>query len=385
LFAICSRLDFSGEKYETHPFNAMSREKKRQARPLYGELTANGEELIAAFRGLKDVTMNCEFAHEHIVAAAYGELPDDQVHQLERHIIACPECQKEREQILALRVLADAHPVVEPDPNLVARAHLRLDDALDTLPPRRWYEVLGQRIVNNFANLQSAPVAAVLLLVAGAGAGTLGGFEYAQNRAAHAVTVAQAGSPAGNQVLPAAAAFSLANVAGISAIVRHPNSEIVDVSYNQVVPRQIEGSLDDPGIRQLLMLASEDSASPGVRDDSIALLAAECRAGHSCQPSGIRDALVYSLRNDRSPKVRQKALEGLEPYVADDVRVRDAVLEAVLNDSDPAIRTAAIALLEPVDADTSVQQVLYSVSNSDQSPQIRYVSRQVLSRVPETQ
>ncbi|MGB8030698.1 MAG: HEAT repeat domain-containing protein [Terracidiphilus sp.] len=328
--------------------------------------------------------MNCELAHEHIVAAAYGELPDDQVHQLERHVIACPECQKEREQILALRVFADAHPVAEPDPNLVARAHLRLDEALDALPPRRWYEVLGQRIVNNFASLQAAPVAALLLLVAGAGAGTLGGYEYAQNRAAHAA-VAQAGSPAGNQVLPAAAGPSLANVAGISAIVRHPNSEIVDVSYNQIVPRQIEGSLDDPGIRQLLMLASEDSASPGVRDDSVALLAAECRAGHSCQPSGIRDALMYALHNDRSPKVRQKALQGLEPYVADDVRVRDAVLEAVLNDSDPAIRTAAIGLLEPVDADTSVQQVLYSVSNSDQNPQIRNVSREVLSRVPETQ
>jgi len=328
--------------------------------------------------------MNCELAHEHIVAAAYGELPDDQVHQLERHVITCPECQKEREQILALRVLVDAHPVVEPDPNLIARAHLRLDDALDTLPPRRWYEVLGQRIANNFASLQSAPVAALLLLVAGAGAGTLGGFEYAQNRAAHAV-VARTGSSAGDQVLPASAAPSPANVAGISSIVRHPNSEIVDVTYNQVVPRQIEGSLDDPGIRQLLMLASQDSSSPGVRDDSVALLAAECRAGHSCQPSGIRDALMYALRNDRSPKVRQKALEGLEPYVADDVRVRDAVLEAVLNDKDPAIRTAAIALLEPVDADTSVQQVLYSVSNSDQNPQIRYVSRQVLSRVPETQ
>ncbi len=329
--------------------------------------------------------MNCELAHEHIVAAAYGELPDDQVHQLERHVIACPECQKEREQILALRVLADAHPVIEPDPNLVARAHLRLDDALDMLPPRRWYEILGQRIVNNFASLQSAPVAAALLLMAGAGAGTLGGFEYAQNRAARAATVAQAGSPSGNSVLPASAAPSPSDVAGISSIVRHPNSEIVDVSYNQVVPRKIEGSLDDPGIRQLLMMASEDSASPGVRDDSVALLAAECRAGHSCQPSGIRDALMYALRNDRSPKVRQKALQGLEPYVADDVRVRDAVLEAVMNDNDPGVRTAAISLLEPVDADTSVQQVLYSVSNSDRNPQIRYVSRQVLSRVPETQ
>ena len=328
--------------------------------------------------------MNCELAHEHIVAAAYGELPDDQIHQLERHVIGCPECQKEREQIRALKVLADTHPVIEPDPNLIARAHLALDDALDTLPPRRWFEILGQRIVNNFASLQSAPVAAVLLLAAGAGAGTLGGFEYAQNRAAHAASVAQINPSAQDPSLPAAAP-SLANVAGISSIVRHPNSEIVNVRYNQMVPRQIEGSLDDPGIRQLLMLASVDSASPGVRDDSVALLAAECRAGHSCQPSGIRDALMYALRNDRSPKVRQKALQGLEPYVADDVRVRDAVLEAVLNDSDPAVRTAAIGLLEPVDADTSVQQVLYSVSNSDQSPQIRNVSREVLSRVPETQ
>jgi len=329
--------------------------------------------------------MNCELAHEHMVAAAYGELPDDQVHQLERHVIACTECQKEREQILALKVLADAHPVIEPDPNLVARAHLRLDEALDLLPPRRWFELLGQRVMNNFASLQAAPVAALLLLVAGAGAGTLGGFEYAQNRAAHAATVAQAPTPAGAQVLPAAALPQLANVAGISGIVRQPNSEIVDFSYNQVVPRQIQGSLDDPAIRQLLMLASENSTSPGVRDDSVALLAAECRAGHSCQPSGIRDALMYALRYDRSPKVRQKALQGLEPYIADDVRVRDAVLEAVLNDNDAAIRTAAIGLLEPVDADTSVRQVLYSVSNTDQNPQIRNVSREVLSRVPQFQ
>jgi anti-sigma factor RsiW len=329
--------------------------------------------------------MNCELAQERMVAAAYGELPDEQVHELERHAAACPECQKERELVLALKLLADAHPAAEPDPNLVARAHLRLDEALDTLPPKRWYERLGQRIVSNFASLQAAPVAALLLLVAGAGAGVLGGYEYAQSRAAHRAAVAPTTKSVTPQALPAAALPALASVANISGIARRPNSEIVDVSYNQLVPRQIEGSLDDPAIRQLLMLATEDAASAGVRDDSVALLAAECRAGHSCQPSGIREALMVALRYDRSPKVRQKALEGLAPYVADDVRVRDAVLEAVLNDSDPAIRTAAIGLLEPVDADTSVRQVLYSVSNSDQNPQIRNVSRQVLSQVPETQ
>jgi hypothetical protein len=192
-------------------------------------------------------------------------------------------------------------------------------------------------------------------------------------------------APVAAKVQPAAALPELENVAGVSGIVRQPNSEIVDVSYSQLVPRQIEGSLDNPAIRQLLMLASENAVSPGVRDDSVSLMAAECRAGHSCQASGIRDALMIALRYDKSSKVRQKALEGLEPYVAEDVRVRDAVLEALLNDNDPAGRSEAISLLQPVDADSSVRQVLYSVSNSDQSPQIRNVSRQVLSHAPEIQ
>jgi hypothetical protein len=160
---------------------------------------------------------------------------------------------------------------------------------------------------------------------------------------------------------------------------------MVQVNYNQLVPEHIQGSLDNPAIRQLLMLASENSSSAGVRDDSVGLMAAECRAGHSCSAAGIRDALMVALRYDRNAGVRQKALEGLEPYVAEDVRVRNAVLEALLNDNDPRIRTASINILEPVEADTSVRQVLYSVSTSDNNPQIRNVSRQVLSRVPEIQ
>ncbi len=160
---------------------------------------------------------------------------------------------------------------------------------------------------------------------------------------------------------------------------------MVEVRYNQVVPQRIEGSLDDPAIRQLLMLASENSASAGVRDDSVGLLAAECRAGHSCQAAGIRDALMVALRYDKNAGVRLKALQGLEPYVAQDVRVRDAVLEALLNDNDARVRSSAVSILEPVEGDMSVRQVLHSVANSDQSAQIRTVSRQVLQHEPEIQ
>jgi hypothetical protein len=325
--------------------------------------------------------MNCEIAHERIVSAAYGELSDEQIHELERHMTGCPECHSEREELLALKLLAAAHPMVEPPANLVARSRLRLEEALDALPPKRWYEYLGQRMLNNFASLQAAPVAACLLLVAGAGAGTLGGYEYAQNRAARAAS----SITAENKTQPPVSAPSPAEIANISSIVRQPNSDVVEVHYNQVVPRQVQGSIDDPAISDLLMLASENSASAGVRDDSVGLMAAECRAGHGCKAAGIRDALMVALRYDRNEGVREKALQGLEPWVSQDVRVRDAVLEALLNDADPRIRTAAINILEPVEADASVRQVLHSVANSDNNPQIRTVSRQVLSRVSEIQ
>jgi hypothetical protein len=326
--------------------------------------------------------MNCELAHERIVTAAYGELPDEQTHELMRHLTGCPDCHREREQMLALKVLADAHPVVEPAPNLIARSRHRLEEALDALPPKRWYERVGQRILNNFASVQAAPAAACLLLVAGMGAGGLGGYQVAQSRAVHLATAGAAPGvdPRGPAKLP-----GIAGVANVSSIVRQPNSEMVDVEYNQLVPQRAHGSLDDPDIRQLLMLATKNPTSTGVRDNSIELLAAECRARHSCQATGIRDALMFDLRFDKNAGVRQKALEGLEPYVAEDVRVRDSVLEALLNDADPRIRTEAINILVPVEADTSVRQVLTSVANSDQNAQIRTVSRQILSRVPEIQ
>jgi len=325
--------------------------------------------------------MNCEIAHERIVSAAYGELPDDQLHEVERHLAGCRDCHTQREEMQALKLLADARPVEEPSPNLIARSRQRLEEALDALPAKRWYERLGQRAMNNFATLQHAPVAACLLLIAGMGAGTLAGYQFSQGRAARRAMTAPAPAPAAPPQTP----VSPAEVASISSVVREPNSEIVSVRYNRLVPQQAEGTLDDPGIRALLMLASQDPGSAVVRDNSVGLLAAECRAGHSCKPEGIRDALMVALRYDRDAGVREKAIEGLEPYVAEDVRVRDAVLEALLNDSDPRIRTAAINILVPVEADTSVRQVLSSVADSDQNPHIRNVSREVLSHVPEIQ
>ena len=171
--------------------------------------------------------MNCELAHERIVTAAYQELPDEQIHELDRHMAGCAECRSEREQVLALKVLADAHPVLEPAANLVARSRMRLEEALDALPPMRWYERLSQRMMNGFASLQAAPVAAGLLLLVGTGAGCMGGYEYSQSRAAHAAAAAAALNHAGQSSPVQQAAAGPAEIANISSIVREPNSQVV--------------------------------------------------------------------------------------------------------------------------------------------------------------
>jgi hypothetical protein len=317
------------------------------------------------------------------MAAAYGELADEQRDELQRHLSGCAGCVQEREQLLKLKALMDLDPVAEPEANLIARSRLRLEAALDALPSLRWIDRLGQRLRNSFAGLLAAPVAASLLLIAGAGAGSIGGYRLAAVRAAHQAQTAQA-QPEQSAMAPGAVAAP-AEIANISSIIQQPNSHRVEVRYNQMVPERVEGSLDDPAIRRLLMLASDKSSSTGVRNDSVGLLASECKAGHSCKAAGIRDALMTALRYDQNAGVRAKALEGLEPYVAEDMRVRDAVLQALMSDADPAIRTSAINILEPVEADTSVRQVLHSVANTDRNPYIRTVSRQVLENEPEIQ
>jgi hypothetical protein len=167
-------------------------------------------------------------------------------------------------------------------------------------------------------------------------------------------------------------------IANVTSIVQTPNSELVQVNYNKIVPESMEGSLDSPEIRNLLLAGTNAAATDGVRLNSVSLLTDECKAGHACQPStdgkGIRHALMVSLRYDQDAGVRMKALEGLQRYVGQDQHVRDAVLEAVAHDSDAEVRRTAIEVLEPVQSDSSVRQVLRTVATRDANPYIRTAS-----------
>ncbi len=61
-------------------------------------------------------------------------------------------------------------------------------------------------------------------------------------------------------------------IANVTGIVQTPNSELVQVNYNRMVPESMEGSLDSQEIRNLLLVGTNAGATDKVRMSSVALL-----------------------------------------------------------------------------------------------------------------
>jgi hypothetical protein len=316
--------------------------------------------------------MDCELAQQKIALFAYGELPDDQCPALEGHLATCKRCQEEFAAVQALQQAMALAPAQEPSANLLAQARLRLEEALDTMPRTSWLMRVQQSMFRGVSTLGRAPVAASALLVLGLGLGSWAGFQYAARSHRPVAELAGAVEGAGK-------------IANVNSIVRQPNSENVVVHFNRLVPETTQGSLDDPRIRELLVLGTQSQLNPGVAQNSVSLLARECEAGHQCADGPIRKALLVALRYDKNSGVRLNALNGLKPYVAEDMGVRDGVLEALLDDPDATVRSRAIELLHPVEADSSVREVLHTVASEDDNPHIRTVSQEVLDQSPHIQ
>ncbi len=315
--------------------------------------------------------MNCTEAKQHVTLQAYGELNQDEQTALQLHMHGCPECMEERDAVAAFTGVMATDALPEVSPNLLAHSRLRLDDALDEIPTLSIVDRLRNLCIGTWHALRHAPALAALLV----GIGFLTGDTLNRYQVAH------------EPRLPAPVVMSSATegvIGSVSGVVQTPNSDVVQVKYNRITPEMMQGSLDNPQIRQLLMTAAQHGTDNDVREQSVSLLASECRAGRQCESqtgngsAGFRDALLVSLRYDKSPGVRIKALEGLQPFVRLDQRVRDAVLESLMRDPSSTVRTRAISMLEPVQGDSSVRQVLHTVSTQDDNQYIRTASMQAL-------
>lgn len=309
--------------------------------------------------------MKCEWVQQNVILYVYDELPDDARHELEQHVARCAACMQELSSIKKFRTDMVQLPMQEPSPSFLTESRLKLQDALESVEQGGWWSHLVFDPVHWLNQIRFAPALAAAIFIIGFAGGI--GATYKMVK----------GNPVSVGPTPSPVAASLSSVSGITSIAQQPNSNQVTIKYDTVSPQERSGALSDPEIQKLLLYAARNNFNPGVRMDSVDLLTKQPSNEH------VREALLYALHYDSNTGIRLKALDGLGPYVKDDMQVRDAVLETVMSDANPGIRIEALHLLEPVRADSSVRIVLQRLAQKDDNRYIRSQARTMVAQMPE--
>src|SRR6267154_1291321 len=163
--------------------------------------------------------MKCQSARDCIVVLNYGELPDELAGVLEQHLTGCEDCREELDAFRSLEERLATMPVQEPSPNLLAQSRMRLDDALDMIPPHGFLTQLRTNFFRWMGYVRSAPALATLLL----------GVGFLTGNFTHRYQVANAPKPTSVVMVNHPTEGVIANVTGV---VQTPNSELVQVNYN---------------------------------------------------------------------------------------------------------------------------------------------------------
>jgi len=314
--------------------------------------------------------MKCDWVQQNILFYVYNELEDDARYEVEQHLGRCAECAGELKAARKFHSTLSQDPVIEPTPNLLAAARMRLQEALETTSQGGFLRRLVLEPGIWLRQIRMAPALTAAIFILGFGGGIGATYNYMAGRVTTPYVSTTLG-PAGQSPVDAAA------ITGIRSVTQEPGSNQVSIKYDTISTQEAQGSLNDQRIQQLLLFAARNNYNSGVRMDSVDVLT------QTPNDTRVREVLMYSLQNDTNPGVRMKALDGLSGLVRQDEQVRDAVLQALVSDGTPAVRLQALRLVEPMKADSKVRAVLIRLSKTDQNASIRTQARTMLAQTPE--
>jgi hypothetical protein len=313
--------------------------------------------------------MNCDWTKENVVLYMYGELADDAKFEFEQHVRQCLGCRRELDTAIEFKDSMAAAPVKDVSPSFLAANRMQLQEALEHAEQSR--NIFSSFIFDAtgwFHQIKLAPAMTAALLILGFVGGVGTTYKMMEDKKA-SITANGNGGPI---EVPA----TEANIGYIESITPAANSNQVQIKYNTLQPQILNGSSDDPRVRQLLVLAARNTRNPAIALDSIDVLT------HGSEDNAVREVLIEALRYDKNPGVRLKSLDALKGYVRDDVHVRDAVVEALLHDNNAGVRQEAISLLDAVKADSSVRSALTVLAERDPNKFIREESKRYLASMP---
>ncbi len=313
--------------------------------------------------------MSCKDFEEKVTLSQYDELSEKQRADLHAHLANCSECRARLEQARRLHALLSQRSPSEPSPELLAQCRMALDEAIDReLSSVSWRKLFGEL----WAGLTAIPLTraswALAILLFGIGLGWTLRPHF---------NIAPAAGGASN---PASQASTLTpdisnmRINAITQVAPAPEAGQVRITVDAERRMTLQGSLDDPHIRQVLVDALKSYSNAGIRRDSLDAL----QAAGGDLPS-VRDALLYALQNDPNAGVRLEALRTVRKMEWTP-EVQKALMNALAPDNNPGVRVAALDVLVQ-HADESTLPTLERLASDDSNPYVRMKSLNAVHRL----
>jgi hypothetical protein len=302
--------------------------------------------------------MEHESYKERLHLLVFGEPTAEETALIEAHLRGCAAC---RADLAALRRLADVTRLPElssgSDELLLREARSQLRAALRAERLRPGIADRVRSFISGPGMLRPAFLGLTLLL-----AGLVIG------RVTSGWMPSSGGAPQGDQRI------------GQVRFTESPGTPgELEVTYEQVTPMRVRGTVNDPQIQLLLARALVADENPGVRLRDVNAIPSH-PAWQVDQE--VKAALILALKTDPNAGVRKEALSALRRLPAD-LSIRDALLHALLYDTNPGLRIAAVnaldsLALDPATRDENLMNVLRQASQNDKNTYIRTRANAVL-------
>src|SRR3989338_8821332 len=272
--------------------------------------------------------MNCKTVEDKLTFYLYDELEAGERAAVAAHLEACAACAAAARELERMRAVLDQRPRREPSPELLVRSREALDEALDR-EAESWRALVRSWFIVPPGVSALRATAALTILVLGFSLGwTL------RTR----VPAAATGNGSG-QAPWVGSDLSNLRISGVSQVAPDPQTRAVRITLDAQRRVVLEGSFDDPRIRQVLLYAMKNYDNPGIR-----LEAAEALQALDWGPD-VRQALLDVLREDQNAGVRVAAVNVLVEHA--DENVLPVLEQMAAGDPDTYVRlTCARALRE---------------------------------------
>ena len=314
---------------------------------------------------------------ERLQLYIYNELAGEELQDFESHLHTCSLCREELKEIKQLNLILDQCKAVQLSDNLIQEARQELTQSLKREPK---IQSLTNTIIETIYDFVVPRYKVALGGAAFIATGIFIGYmvfhtdEYSAKREP---IIAQ------NKIEYADPLSDESRISNLQFSSSNPVSGEVEFTFDAIMPVHMKGRINDPNIQKVLAYALLSDQNPGVRLQSVSVLASETRTKEP--DAEVMDALISAVKSDKNPGVRKQALEALEQYTSIS-KVKEALLDVLMHDESSGLRIAAINALTKrngkiIQNDNELLNVLRTTLTNDNNNYIRLRSQAVLKEI----